>query len=219
MTLDEMMKSMMEDAVKANKPVADTEDVAVMLLGLYQQNQEHLEKQDRLIELINKLITKEPIKVTTQEVRLPSIMEVEEVSPVKEVAINNLGEIQWPSIKPYFDALSTENAKGQFAIIDTLEQILAFLKSIDLTKLQTKTTEGYGGVITPRWYVETPAGSINDSNKAFTLTTTPKPNSLFLFLGGILQTENEDYTISRNVISYINPPASGVTPHIARYQV
>ena len=213
------MKSMMDETVKAHKANPDTADeVVAMLLGLYEQGQENLKTQDELRLLLQKLLDKEPVKVTTKEVNFPSMMEVEEINPVKEVSINNLPEFKLPDFKPYFDALSTENVKGQFAIIDAIDRLTEFLKSIDWEALKKKPASDFGGTFTPSWHIETPTGSINSSNRIFTLPTTPKQNSLFLFLGGILQTENEDYTISRNVITYTNAPPTGVTPHVARFQ-
>src|ERR1051325_4371285 len=113
-TLDEVMKSMMDETVREHKANPDTTDeIVAMLLGLYEQGQQNLEKHDRLIESTEKLLTKQPIKVTTKEVSFPEIMEVEEVSPVKEVSVNNFKDLKFPDVKPLFDSLSTENVKGQ----------------------------------------------------------------------------------------------------------
>ncbi len=219
-TLDEMMKSMMTDAAKANQPTPEiNHEVVTMLFGIYQQNEEKAKNDNIIIELLHRLIEKESVKVTTKEVNFPSMMEVEEVNPIKEVSVTNLESIKFPDTKPYFDALSTEFVKGQFGIIDAIDRLTEFLQSIDWAELKKKPVSDFGGVFTPSWHRETPSGSINGSNRTFTLKMTPKTNSLFLFLGGMLQTENEDYTISRNVITYTNAPPEGVTPHKARFQV
>jgi hypothetical protein len=218
-TLDEMMKSIMTDAAKANQPTAEiNHEVVTMLFGIYQQNEDNAEINKEIRDLLTRLLEKKPVEVKTQEVKLPSIMEVEEVSPVKEIKVSNLDSINFPDTKKYFDSLSTENNKGQFAIIDAVDRLTEFLKSIDWSKLREKHSD-FGGVINPSWHIETPTGSIDSSNRTFTLETTPRQNSLFLFLGGILQTENEDYTINRNTITYTNAPPTGVTPHVARFQV
>lgn len=217
-TLDELMKSIMSDTMKDNQLTPDiNQEVVTMLFGLYQQAEETGKIQDEIRALLQRIYNKEPVNVTTKEVTFPAVMEVEEVSPIKEVSISNLDSLKFPDTKSYFDALSTENVKGQFAIIDSIDRLTEFLQSIDWSQL--KKQSNYGGVITPRWHIETPTGSINSSNRTFTITMTPKTNSLFLFLGGMLQTENEDYTISRNVITYTNAPPEGVTPHVARFQV
>jgi len=59
-------------------------------------------------------------------------------------------------------------------------------------------------------YRETPSGTQNGSNTAFTLANTPKPAaSLCLFLNGQLLTLTEDYTLSGNTITFVVAPDSG----------
>ena len=56
---------------------------------------------------------------------------------------------------------------------------------------------------------ETPSGAINGTNTLFTLVNTPNPAaSLSLFLNGLLQDQNADYTLSGNMITF----ASGGVP-------
>src|SRR5215216_766177 len=131
-TLDEVMQSMMEDTVQKHKATPQiNEEVVAMLVSLYEQNEKTLKNQDKLIEVITDLANKEPVKITTQEVKFPAVMEVEEVSPIKEFSINNLPDLKLPNFKAYFDALSTENVKGQFAIIEAVDRLTEFLQSID----------------------------------------------------------------------------------------
>ena len=58
---------------------------------------------------------------------------------------------------------------------------------------------------------ETPSGSINSSNTAFTLANTPIAGSEEVFLNGILQEPGagNDYTISGSSITYLNAPITG----------
>jgi len=59
-------------------------------------------------------------------------------------------------------------------------------------------------------YRETPSGTQNGSNTAFTLAHTPNPAaSLCLFLNGQLLTLTEDYTLSGATITFIVAPDSG----------
>lgn len=52
---------------------------------------------------------------------------------------------------------------------------------------------------------ETPAGSINGTNAAFTLAFAPNPvNSLQLFNNGILMRQGADYTLSGSVITFVS---------------
>ena len=68
----------------------------------------------------------------------------------------------------------------------------------------------YSGTITPPQLV--PAGTLNNSNVTFTLTTAPATNSrLVLFLDGILLTQGagKDYTLSSVTITMADPPDAG----------
>ena len=58
---------------------------------------------------------------------------------------------------------------------------------------------------------ELPAGSINGSNMAFTLTKSPDPSgSLQMFLDGMFMTVGEDYIISGlNITFLLSPPQTG----------
>lgn len=56
---------------------------------------------------------------------------------------------------------------------------------------------------------ETPAGTINGSNTAFTLAFTPTVWTVTVYLNGLEQNVTEDYTISGSTITYLIAPISG----------
>ena len=58
---------------------------------------------------------------------------------------------------------------------------------------------------------ETPSGSVNGSNTAFTLANTPTTGSEHVYLNGMLQESGSgnDYTISGNAITYLTAPLTG----------
>lgn len=57
---------------------------------------------------------------------------------------------------------------------------------------------------------ETPSGTINGSNTAFTLANTPIAGTEHVYLNGLLQEPaGEDYTISGTSITYTVAPVSG----------
>jgi concanavalin A-like lectin/glucanase superfamily protein len=69
----------------------------------------------------------------------------------------------------------------------------------------------------PAFVRETPSGTIDGSNTAFTLSFTPNPAaSLTLYLNGVEQVPTTDYTISVATITYVVPPDS-VDLMIAEY--
>ena len=57
---------------------------------------------------------------------------------------------------------------------------------------------------------ETPTGTIDGSNKVFTLLYSPDPiGSLDIFLSGSHLTITEDYTLSGSTITFANAPVTG----------
>ena len=56
--------------------------------------------------------------------------------------------------------------------------------------------------------LQTPTGTIDGSNKIFTLSATPT-SPLLLFLNGNLQLAGTDYTLSGSTITYATAPMSG----------
>lgn len=56
---------------------------------------------------------------------------------------------------------------------------------------------------------ETPSGTINGSNTAFTLANTPTAGTVSVYLNGLLQTVSDDYTISGSTITYTAAPIAG----------
>ena len=69
------------------------------------------------------------------------------------------------------------------------------------------------GTLSPTNFVteETPSGSINGSNTAFTLANTPTAGTVKLYLNGVRQKSGagNDYTISTNTITMTTAPVSG----------
>jgi hypothetical protein len=55
-------------------------------------------------------------------------------------------------------------------------------------------------------YKEIPQGSINSRNLVFTLEYTPVDNSEHVYLNGVLQEPNSDYTLNEKNIIFILPP-------------
>lgn len=60
------------------------------------------------------------------------------------------------------------------------------------------------------WKKETPSGTVNGVNTAFTLSETPIENdSVDIYLDGLLQTEGVNYTLSATSITMITVPQLG----------
>ncbi len=57
---------------------------------------------------------------------------------------------------------------------------------------------------------ETPSGTVNGTNKAFTITNIPSPaTSLKVFVNGQKMTLTEDYTFSGTTITFVTAPPTG----------
>ena len=56
---------------------------------------------------------------------------------------------------------------------------------------------------------ETPSGTVNGTNAAFTLANTPVSNTEHVYVNGILQELTLDYTISTNTITFVAAPLTG----------
>lgn len=65
-----------------------------------------------------------------------------------------------------------------------------------------------GAITTP--YSETPSGTVNGTNRVFTLANTPASGSgVQVFLDGILQYNGIDYTVALATITFVAAPVSG----------
>lgn len=76
------------------------------------------------------------------------------------------------------------------------------------------TPDVYTGVVTNTFVdMETPSGTINGSNTAFTIANTPISGSVHVFLNGLLQKSGggNDYTISGTTITFVTAPETGST--------
>ena len=95
------------------------------------------------------------------------------------------------------------------ALSQTAEKIDAsHIKNLPLGATDWKRYQVSGGG-TSMIFNETPTGSINGSNTSFTLANVPKSGSTMLFLGGVLLTVTEDYTISGRTITMNTAPPTG----------
>lgn len=61
------------------------------------------------------------------------------------------------------------------------------------------------------WVDETPSGTVNGSNTAFTLSQTPfdSSDSVQVFLNGIKRDRVTEWTISGTTITFVTAPALG----------
>ncbi len=85
----------------------------------------------------------------------------------------------------------------------------------------TSGSGGSGGVLPLYSDAETPGGTLNGINTAFTLLFAPSPvNSLILFRNGLLQTHGFDFSLAGNVITFLSgslPQATDVLSASYRY--
>ncbi len=58
-------------------------------------------------------------------------------------------------------------------------------------------------------YGEIPSGTIDGSNKVFTLANTPTVGTVRVYLNGLRQSVTGDYTIVGGTLTFVNAPLSG----------
>lgn len=76
--------------------------------------------------------------------------------------------------------------------------------------IPTYTLSGLGGLANSNFVTaETPSGSINSSNTAFTLANTPVTGTVKLYRNGTRQIVGTDYTISGTAITELHAPLTG----------
>lgn len=77
---------------------------------------------------------------------------------------------------------------------------------------------GSGTTVGDTWTInETPSGTINGSNTAFTLAAAPSGGRLVLFLNGVYQKPTTDYTLSGTTITMVTAPSSATPGLVAHY--
>jgi hypothetical protein len=64
---------------------------------------------------------------------------------------------------------------------------------------------------------EKPSGSVNGTNKVFTVAHAPLTGKDQVYLNGILQTRGSDYTISSSTITFTTAPATGDVIRVIYY--
>lgn len=85
---------------------------------------------------------------------------------------------------------------------------------VDPTNPQEIATKHYvdtAGSLTSANFIfnETPSGTVNGSNAAFTLANTPTVGTVRVYLNGVRQTLTSDYTISTSTITFVSAPLTG----------
>jgi hypothetical protein len=114
-------------------------------------------------------------------------------------------------------------APGRTAMINTSGQIDAVVgNASDCVHVDGSTGACFDATLLATFVDgETPSGSINGSNRAFTLINSPSPaSSLLLYRNGVLQALGTDYTLNSNAIQFstVSVPQSGDTL-LASYRV
>lgn len=82
--------------------------------------------------------------------------------------------------------------------------------TLGTTPLVFTSLMGSGNLTSGNFVIrETPSGTINGSNTAFTLAFTPTVGTETVYLNGLEQNVTTDYTISGSTITYLVAPISG----------
>lgn len=149
-----------------------------------------LTEQDK-IEIANKIT----IPIVEKIIEKPIITEV-----IKEIAKYET---------PAEERDKLENLKnGEKLSIQAIEGLAKKLEELDKKEFPIRSQK-YGSIRTRYIDDETPTGTIDGSNTAFTISKTPATGSLKVYLGGVRQRVTEDYTFSGRTITFTTAPLTG----------
>jgi len=97
------------------------------------------------------------------------------------------------------------------SLVDNVSEIDFVGGGVTGTNVGDAVTETITGASGNESENETPTGTINGSNKVFTVANAPSPAaSLRVYLNGAFQTAaGEDYTLVGGTITFVNAPLSG----------
>jgi hypothetical protein len=83
--------------------------------------------------------------------------------------------------------------------------------TVDANGRITTAASGATGLVSSFINNQVPSGTIDGTNKVFTLGSTPITGSVSVYLNGILRQVTSDYTISSTTITFITAPSIGAT--------
>lgn len=82
--------------------------------------------------------------------------------------------------------------------------------NITLSESGNNITIAASGSSVPTFvYGETPTGTVNGTNGAFTTSNTPTSGTVRVYLNGLRQTPTTDYSVSTNTITFTTAPLTG----------
>lgn len=183
---EQILKAKADDLVK-NVRKGDKGDVGDSIKGdkgdsyiLTSQDKKEIASKIK-VPVVDKIIEKTEV-----------IKEVEKKTDPKDIAkkLNTLKEV-----------IDPKTIKG---LEETLKQY-----ATAITSAQNKPILAGGGGFVERNFIddETPTGTVNGTNKVFTLANTPNPStSLKVFVNGARMRITEDYTLSGATITFITAP-------------
>lgn len=159
----------------------------------------------KITEFINRLDNFENVKPTDEERVIETALSRIKFPEYKETILDTPEQIR--------DKLETLEGEERLRI----DAINGLKEALDELKKKKYVISGGGGISTGALDIhivddETPVGTINGSNKAFTINNTPSPaSSLKVYLNGARQRITEDYTLSGTTITFnVAPPTSSI---------
>jgi hypothetical protein len=178
-------------------------------------------------EMMEMMPDKEEIIKEVQSKITPTIVErvIEKTETIKELPVitKETTEVQVLDEKKLEESLPKYGTqirdglellqKGEKLSIQAIEDLSDILE--ELRRMARTSTKGSGaGVGTMALNAhfiddETPSGTIDGNNTAFTLANSPVTSSLKVYLGGSRQRVTEDYTLSGRTITFTIAPQVG----------
>jgi len=132
------------------------------------------------------------LKRLVEQIKIPTIEELKNDLPIMGTQVRD----------------SLEILKGEERLdVSAIKGLKEALKKLEKT-LGGKIPRFVGGTPRPIFvYAETPVGTVNGTNKAFTINNYPSPaTSLVVYADGQRATLTDDYTFSGKTITFVNAP-------------
>ena len=141
----------------------------------------------------NYILTEKDRKEIARKIEVPVVEKI-----IEKPTITTIEKVIDVKPEEIAKKLNTLSETIKIDVINGLDKELANLKQNIRSVKGSRSGGGMGNIL-----VETPTGTIDGSNTIFTLSTTPKTNSLILLVNGQFQRKDIEYTISGKTITML----------------
>lgn len=171
----------------------------------------------KTVELVNSLFAKSKVNQKLGSIIDNAVQKLDELDYKMSMIKNGIDGVNGTDGRDGIDGKDADEEAIKNKILEELEDELKALKK-SIEELKTRKLGGGGGFsyIAMKQHIidnETPSGTVNGTNKAFTLAHIPNPTaSLKVYVNGMrMKSGGEDFTLSGSTITFVTaPPATSI---------